>query len=360
MRYLRQAVSTAFALVAVGVLFATPIARAEEKTLLAPDGTIYSVHSGIAADLEVTGEGIKPTDYLIEWTSLAQDGTIGLGIIPNTIGASSKSNLDLAYDSQTSTVVLLWKEELTVVSILHLGVFQKGAWNALDILPSLGIAHAYNPQMLLSHQTIHWLDDAGKDNWKARSILSVIWWEESHLAQARYAPIFLDEDHASTDVQVYDLPTLVGGGGSTPYGDAEASAYLYPSLQLEGPGGAVLASFVDLSQSQHFVARLAFPTDMGQTAPGTETWLRRRIPVVGVAMHGEIPIVLGVMDAKAVQTVVGSSYQPTLFWNDTTAVRYIRLDGTTGKWSDARAIVLSDTMTSDRATQLVQEMATKN
>lgn len=360
MKYLRAARLALFALFAVAMTFAARGAGAEEKTLLTPDGTVYTVRSGIAADLEVAGEGIQPSDNLIEWTSLAQDGTQGLGIIPNTIGASTKANLALAYDSQSSTVVLLWKEEFSVVSVLHLGVFQNGAWTALDILPSLGIAHAYNPQMLLSHQTIHWLDDAGKDNWKTRSILSLIWWEESHLVQARYAPIFLDEDHTSSDVQVYDLPTLVGGGGPTPYGDFQAAAYMYPSLQLEGPGGAVLASFADLSQNQHFVARLVFPTEMGQTAPGTETWLRRRIPVVGVALRGEIPSILGAMDAKAVQTVVGSSYQPTLFWNDSTAVRYIRLDGTTGKWSDARAIVLTDTMTPDKATQLVQDMATKN
>ena len=134
------------------------------------------MRSGSAADLGVAGAGILPTDNLIEWTSLAQDGTSALGVIPNTTSANAKTNLDLAFDAQSGSLVLLWKEEVSILTVLHLGVFKGGAWNSLDLLPNLGVAHAYNPQMLLSHQTVHMLDDAGNDVWKTRSLLSVIWW----------------------------------------------------------------------------------------------------------------------------------------------------------------------------------------
>lgn len=342
--------------------FAARDLRAEERTLLAPDGTVYTLQSGLAIDLGVTAPNIRPTDNLIEWSSLATDGKRAMGIVPNTVGASQKTNLDLAFDENSSTLVLLWKEELSVVNTLHLGVFDghKGSWKALDLLPNLGFAHAYNPQMLLSHQTIHWIDDDGKDAWRTRSILHTIWWEESQYAQARYAPVFLGEDTTSNDVAVYDLPSFVGGGGPTDYGDAPQSAYMHPALQLEGPGGGILASFADLSQAKHFVVRFSFPTDMGQTSPGSMTWMRRRIPVVGVAVKGEIALSAPIGGYKSFSTIVGSSYKPTLVWDEDDAVKYIRLDGATGKWSAPVGIAVTKEMPADRAMQLVRDMAVKN
>jgi hypothetical protein len=355
----RRPLALALAFGAVA-FFAAGAARAEEKTLLTPAGVVYTLRSGNAIDLGVTGPNIRPTDNLIEWTSLDTDGKKSLGVIPNTVGSAQKTNLDVAFDDSTGTLVALWKEELNVVNTLHLGVLSKGTWKALDLLPNLGFAHAYNPQMLLSHSTVHWIDDDGKDAWRARTILSVIWWEESQYAQARYAPVFLGEDLTSTDVTVYDLPTLVGGGGPTDFGDAPQSAYMHPSLQLEGPGGSILASFADLSQQKHFVVRLTFPTDLGQTAPGTMTWLRRRIPVFGVAVTGEIALSAPATGYKSIFTIIGSSYKPTMLWDEDAAVKYMRLDPATGKWSAPVGVAITPDMTSDHAMQLVREMASKN
>ena len=353
---IRRIVASLFA---AGLLLASSDARAEEKSLLAPDGTVFTVRAGTAADLGVSGKGIRPDDNLIEWASLAQDGKRGLGLIPNTTSAHPKRNLDLAFDDQSASLILLWKEDLSVLDVLHLGVFKQGNWKQLDLLPNLGMAHAYNPKMLLSHQVVHWIDDDGKDAWKTRSLLSVIWWEESQYAQARYAPIFFDEDTSANDVQVYDLPTLVGGGGPTSYGDTPPGAYLYPSLQLEGPGGGVLASFADLSSNHHFVVRIGFPSDLGKTSSNM-TPMRRRIPVVGVAMRGPISMRVPVDLSAAVNTIVGPTYNPTLFWAEEKAVKFIRYDPAAGAWAPARAIALTDTMSQEKALQLIQEMATKN
>jgi hypothetical protein len=347
-------------LFAAALLLAASAARAEEKSLLAPDGTVFTVRAGTAVDLGVSGNGIRPDDNLIEWASLAQDGKRSLGLIPNTTSAHPKRNLDLAFDDQSASLILLWKEDLSVLNVLHLGVFKGGAWRQLDLLPSLGFAHAYNPQMLLSHQVIHWLDDEGKDAWRTRTLLSVIWWEEAHVAQARYAPIFLDEDASANDVTVYDLPALVGSTGATTYGDVPAGAFMFPSLQLQGPGAGVLASFADLATQQHYVIRIDFPTDLGPAKPSSKTWLRRRIPVVGVAMQAPLSLFAPDGGATAVLTVIGPAFNPTFLWSDDTSVTYTRYDLSTQTWSSPRTIKLSDNMSKDRAFRLVQDMATKN
>jgi hypothetical protein len=132
---------------------------------------------------------------------------------------------------------------------------------------------------------------------------------------------------------------------------------MYPALQLEGIGGALLASFADLSSDKHYVVRVSFPSDLGKPGPDNATWKRRRIPVVGVASDGPISnSVPAAMDK--VTTLIGASYRPTIVWRTDDSMGFSRFDGKT--WSSARTIPLDSSMTYDRALRLVQEMATRN
>lgn len=329
----------------------------EEKSLLAPDGTLYTVRSGHAADLGTSVGNIIPSDNAIAWSFLRPDGSVGQGLIPDTVGQSLKRNLELAYDEPTGSLVLLFKEDLTVLNILRLGIFKNGAWTLTNLLPNLGFAHAYNPQILLSHQSVTTLDEKGNSLAQTRTILSVIWWEEAQYSQARYAPIFLDEASDSSDVQVYDLPALVGGGGPASTASYPATAYMYPSLQIEGIGGAILASFADLASDKQYVIRIRYPDNLGKPGPDNVTWQRRRIPVVGIASEEPIPNDVPIF-IESVRTVVGESYRPTIVWTTNTTVGYTRFDGR--RWSRAITIPLNESMTSERALRLVQEMATRN
>jgi hypothetical protein len=350
--------AAAFTLAAGAAFAADPATSQEQKSLLAPDGTLYSVRSGNASDLGLVGGSVSPDDYVVAWSSRRQDGSLDEGLVPVTPGHSVKRNLDLAYDEPTGSLVLLWKEDFTVLNVLRLGIFKNGVWTLANLLPNLGFAHAYNPQMLLSHQTVSTQNADGTTVSHTRTILSVIWWEEAQYLQARYAPIFLDEVSDASEVQVYDLPTAVGGGGGpTLTGDRAQGAYMYPSLQLEGIDGAILASFADLSANRHYVIRIKYPDNLGRPGPDNVTWQRRRIPVVGVAsdepIAPDVPVVI-----ESVKTVIGASYRPTLVWSTGGAVGYTRFDGR--KWSPAITIPLTDSMTYDRALRLVQEMATRN
>jgi hypothetical protein len=334
-----------------------PAKPQEEKSLLAPDGTLYTVRSGQAVELGLTDTTLIATDNVIAWSFLRPDGSTGQGLVPDTVGQSLKRNLELAYDEPTGSLVLLFKEDLTVLNILRLGILKNGAWSMSNLLPNLGFAHAYNPQILLSHPTVTTQDSNGILLSQTRTILSVIWWEEAQYSQARYAPIFLDEVSDASDVQVYDLPALVGGGISNSPGSHASGAYMYPSLQLEGIGGGLLASFADLAGDKHYVIRIKYPENLGKPGPDNVTWQRRRIPVVGVASESPIPTD-GPIFMESVKTVIGSSYRPTLVWSTAKALAYTRFDGR--KWSPAITIPLTDTMTYDRALRLVQEMATRN
>jgi hypothetical protein len=332
-------------------------AAAEEKSLLAADGTLYEVQAGLASDLGLP-EGSAPGDFVIEWTARQQDGTVRVGVVPGTQNGNVKRNLDLAFDELSGSLLLLWKEELVPISVLQLGVLRDGAWRTSVLLPNRGFSKAYNPQMRLSQSTYNWTGEDGQPVVHNRSILSIVWWEESQYAQARYAPIFLDEENFDfSNVAVYDLPVLAGGGGPTAYEDVPEAAYLFPSLHSDGPSGAILASFADLNGRKNKVVKITFPTDLGVPDEGNVTWMRRHIPIVGVV--GESPLAPTTpIHITSMGTALGTGYRPTFYWRDADRVLYTRFDG--HDWASVKAIPLSDTMSYERALALVIGMAASN
>jgi hypothetical protein len=341
----------------LAVAFAAP-AAAEEKSLLATDGTLYEVRAGLAVDLGLADGEVAPDDYLIEWTERLQDGSVQVGIVPGSAGRNVKRNLDLAFDERSRSLLLLWKEELTPLSILQLGVLRDGEWRTSVLLPNVGFAKSFNPQMRLSHSTVTLTGADGQPTTRERSILSIVWWEESQFAQARYAPIFLDEDTLdASNVAVYDLPVLAGGGGTTSYGDFPDAAYLFPSLHSDGPSGGILASFADLHTGKNVVVKIGFPTDLGTPGDDNITWMRRHIPIVGVV--GESPISpTAPVRVSSMGTTIGANYRPTFHWRDGDRLLYTRFDGK--EWASVKAIPLSENMSYERALSLVVGMATAN
>ncbi len=336
---------------------------AEEHSLLAADGTLHVVRAGRAVDLGVADAA--PTDYVIDWASRSQDGSIATALIPGTDSSGYKRNLQLAFDEQTQTLLVLWTEDMSPYTQVRIGVLHGGTWLNSGLLPSHGISGAYNPRMLLTHQSVSHLDDHDKVVTTTSSILSVIWWEDAQYGQARYASLFLDEngfDPAS--LAVYDLPALLGGGGETPYGDIPSGSYLFPSLQADGLGGAVLASFTDLHAQKHKVVRIIYPANQGKPSdPASTDWKRRHIPILGVASEGPIPMKVKKVTGAggedgAVSTTVGSGYRPTMHWREGNALQFTRLEGS--DWAPVRSIALDDAMTYDKALSLVVGMGQRN
>ncbi len=353
----RSPLTFLLAVAALAAGFAAP-AAAEEKSLLAADGTLYEVRAGRAADLGVSEGGAVPDDFLIEWSERHQDGSVQIGIVPGTVGRNEKRNLDLAYDARTESLLLLWKEELTPLSVLQLGVLRNGGWRTSVLLPNIGFARSFNPQMRLSHSTVRWTGEDGQTVTSERSILSIIWWEESQYAQARYVPIFLDEDTLdASNVIPYDLPLLAGGGGPTSYEDSPEAAYLFPSLHSDGPSGAILASFADLHSRKNVVVRITFPADLGTPGEGNLTWMRRHIPIVGVV--GESPLApTAPVRIASMGTTIGTGYRPTFYWRDGDRLLYTRFDGR--EWASVKSIQLDERMSYERALALVVGMAASN
>jgi len=335
----------------------------EEQSLLTPDGTLHVVRAGKAADLGVAS--FSPDSFVIDWAARAQDGTIQTAIVPDTVSFQEKRGLQLAYDESTSKLVLVWIEEISAFSHVRVGVLQNGKWTNSALQPINGITRAFNPQMRLTHQTVTWLDEKDAPVSATASILSVLWWELSSVAEARYATLFLDEDSSDpSSLAVYEMPLLIGSSTDSPIGDAPSGAYLYPWLQPDGFSGSLLASFADLHDRQEKVVRIDFPRDRGKPSEiGNVKWERRHAPILSIAIVGPLARMTPMVDERAdpqsgVGTSIGAGYKPTLYWLDGSSLKFVRLDG--ADWSPVRSITIDDTMTYAQARDLVVSMGQRN
>lgn len=346
-------------------LVALPAAlfAAEEQSLLTPAGTLHTVRSGRAVDLGIDDPAIAPEDVVIEWAARAQDGATSIALIPGTDTRYAKRGLQLAYDEPTGALLLLWTEDISAMSEVRVGVLREGTWINSGLLPSQGISRAFNPQMLVTHQSVRYIDEQDQEVSKISSILSIIWWEEAQYGQARYASLFLDEEEFDPSrLAIYDLPVLIGGGGEAVYDGIPSGAYLFPSLQADGLAGAVLASFADLHESQHRVVRITFPEHQGKPSdPGDLRWQRRHIPIYGVTSSGPVLQLVPHVPAQSAMTIgtsIGAGYRPTVYWRDGDFLKYTRLEG--ADWSPTRSIALDESMSYDRALALVVGMGGRN
>ena len=360
----RYGVLRAFLLVAAAALLPGLALAAEERSLLTADGTLHVVRSGRAVDLGVSNQTVSPDSNVIEWTARAQDGTFTSALLPDSETSGAQRGLQLAFDDQTQTLLLLWTQDMSSYSQIRVGVLHDGAWTNSGLLPTQGISAAYNPQMVVTHQTSTYLDEKDAVVTTTNSILSIIWWEDAQYGQARYASLFLDEgSFDASNLSIYDFPVLLGGGGETPYSDIPSGAYLFPSLQADGLSGAIVASFADLHASKHRVVQIHFPTDQGKPSANDDKWKRRHIPIVGLRADGPLSPKApwrnkGDDKSLAVGTSIGSGYRPTLYWLEGSSLRYTRLNG--NEWETVHSISIDDSMTYDRALSLVVGMGTRN
>jgi hypothetical protein len=347
-------------------LLALPAAsRAEEHALLTANGTFHTITSGRAVDLGVESQAQSPENNVLEWVSQTSDGAISSTIIPGTDSSSVKRGIQAAFDEQTQTLVLMWTEDYSGYTQVRIGVLREGAWTNSGLLPSQGISKAFNPEMVISHQPVFHVDDQNNQVWTTRSTLSIVWWEEAQVGQARFATLALDENQFDPrDLDVYDLPGLLGTSGDVSYDGVPSGAYLFPSLQADGLGGGLVVAFADLHDQLQKVVKISFPEDQGKPSDSTSVqWKRRHIPIVGVASSGPIArmtpmLALNALPDLAVGTSIGSGYRPTLYWRDGASLNYTRLDG--ADWAPVRSIPIDDAMTWDKALALVVGMGQRN
>ena len=345
-----------FLLPAVLAVVAARPATADEKSLLTPDGTLYHVQSGLYQTFEPSGTAAKPSDYVIHWDSRSQSGETASGILPGTDNADVKDQFDIAYDSLSQALFLVWNDRASMLNAVQFAIYQQGIWTQSQLLPSGVFSFADHPQILITHETVQDLDSSGHEVDSARSVISFIWWEDSGRPHARFAPIFVENGSLDlANIQIYDLPELVGSNSVVVPTILQNPLYKNPAIQQDGFSAGIVAAFGDAASGNLQVVRIGFPSDFRGNA--NPLGGRHSIVILGhspVAMPEAVPA-----EPSLLGTVIGGGYRPTIYWQgDDGNISYSMARD--GSWSNVRTVVLTSILNADAAIGLIGRMATQN
>ena len=283
-------------------------------------------------------------------------------IVGGTVDDLDKLGESLEFDETTQTVFVVYTRLQGFFADVHVAMRRSGAWTEGRFLPNPGLFVSMNPQLLVTRQTYTDADEAGRTFTTSRTILSIVWWEESLASQARYAAVFIEDGSLRLDdVTAWNLNELNAAAGPTDSTDLPLSSYVHPGLQRDaGTNGGVLVSFANLATRTQQVIRLAFPDNLPKLVPPDGLTAAQRISFA----RGHTPIGRGFTEspipridlpfATQVGTIISPAGTPTFYWSSPTGLSYLR-----GGSSTALTIPFRPDFPVDRALAVVRDMSEK-
>lgn len=321
-------------LAAACVLFAG--ARAEAaNAVLAKDGTLYEVFVTNYGQLVDGANGSDSAMPVVALRTTPPGKPSTVEIVGGTVTPLLKFSESLEFDDTTQTVFVVYTS-LQVQGFfadVRAAMRRDGGWSNGGFLPNAGLYFSVNPKLLVTRQRYKALDDEGTAVTKTRSILSVVWWEETALSQARYAALFIEDGSMKFDeVASYNLNELADAAGPTDSRGLPTSSYMYPAVQRDQAGdGGVLVSFANLATRKQQVLRLGFPDDY--TKPPTtgaptagRTSNSRTTPIGRGGFEFAMPTMIDLPFMLPVGTLISPAGVPTYFWTKGGALNYLNGD----------------------------------
>lgn len=291
---------------------------------LAKDGTLYEVLTASYGQvISGASESDASTPVVALRTTLpGQSPTVE--IVGGSVNPLMKFGESLEYDDSTKTVFVVYStlQVQGFFADIHVSMLRDGSWVVGRFLPNPGQYFSVNPRILVTRQSYKDFDAEGTVVTKTRSILSLVWWEESAYSQAKYAALFIEDGALKLDdVAALNLNELTGAAGPTDNRDLPTSSYMYPALQRNPTGdGGVLVSFANLATRKQQVLRLGFPDDYtqpvdGGTATGGRTASSRTTPIGRGFSEFPIPSGIDLPFTLAVGTIISPAGVPTYWWS---------------------------------------------
>lgn len=349
---------------AVSAALALGASRADAATaVLSRNGTLFEVspttYGQLTPDWPNRPDASTP---ILALRTTPPEGAPIVELVAGTNDGYDELGEAIEFDESTQTVFVVYTRLRGFFTDVRVAIRRSGIWAEGAFLPNPGLYVSMNARLVVTRQAYRDLNDMGNPVSKTRSILSIVWWEESDKPQARYAAIFIEDGALQlNDIVAYDLNAMTGEGGPTDTTGLPQSSYMYPAVQRDlSSNGGVVASFANLATRTQQVLRIGFPDDYtkpvagGGTASPGRTPNARHTPIGRGFTETQIPRGIDLPFTMAVGTIVSPTGTPTYFWAKGSSLYYLRGDAAS---QPAVAIPLRPDFGVDRALAVVRDMA---
>lgn len=365
----RRILATAFAASVAVVLFAS--GRLDAATaVLSKNGTLYEVfpttYGQLAPDWPNHPDGATP---VLALRTTSPGGATTTELVAGTNYGYDSLGEQIEFDETTQTVFVVYTRLRGFFTDVRVAIRRSGLWAEGAFLPNPGLYVSMNARLVVTRQTYRDLNDMGNPVSKSRSILSIVWWEESDSSQARFAAIFIEDGGLQLrDIVAYDLNGLTNRTGATDSTGLPQSSYMYPAVQRDlSSNGGVSVSFANLATRTQQVLRIGFPDDYtapeapqtpsGGSSSPSRTTNARHTPIGRGYTESQIPWGIDLPFTLPVGTIVSPSGLPTYFWTTGSSLLYVRGDAVS---QPPVTIPLRPDFGVDRALSVVRDMAERD
>jgi hypothetical protein len=305
--------------------------RAEgARAVLAKDGTLYEVFTAAYGQVISGANAADAVIPVVALRTTVPGEAPTVEVVGGTVDALLKFGESLEYDDSTQTVFVIYTS-LQVQGFfadIHVAMRRDGSWSVGRFLPNPGLYFSVNPRILVTRQAYTDFDSLGEPVTKTRSILSLVWWEESAYSQARYAALFIEDGALKLDdVVALNLNELTGSGGPTDNRGLPTSSYMYPALQQDQEAdGGVVVSFANLAARTQQVLRLGFPNDYTKPTVAGRTSNSRTTPIGRGFREFALPAEIDLPFTLPVGTMISPAGIPTFWWAREGVLNYLSGD----------------------------------
>ncbi len=333
------------------------------SAVLAKDGTLYEVFPTSYGEVITGANASDAALRVLALRTTPPGGQPAVEIVGGTVNDFFKLESSIEFDEATQSIFIVYSRVRGFFSDVQVTIRRDGTWVDSSFLPNPGLYISVSPRLLVTRQTYTDVDGDGVLITKNRSILSIVWWEESGSSQARYAAVFIEDGSLRLDdVTAWNLNELNGKSGPTDNSGLPLSSYAHPGMQRDpGTNGGVLVSFANLATRTQQVIRLSFPDNLTKLTPPSSmmptqrtSYARGHIPIGRSATETRIPIQIDVPFQTEVGTFISPSGLPTFYWKTDTSLLYLRGDSDT-----LFTIPFRPDFPADRALAVVREMSDK-
>lgn len=340
--------------------------RAEAASaVLAKDGTLYEVFPTSYGDVIPGANASDAALRVLALRTTPPGGNPAVEVVGGTVSDFFKLESSIEFDEATQSVFIVYSRVRGFFSDVQVTIRRDGAWVDGSFLPNPGLYISLSPQLLVTRQTYTDADADGQPVTKSRSILSIVWWEQSRASQARYAAVFVEDGSLRLDdVTAWNLNELNGKFGPTDNSGLPLSSYANPGMQRDaGTNGGVLVSFANLATRTQQVIRLSFPDDYTKpaaptgtttitaTAPG-RTSNARHTPIGRSFSETQLPTQINLSFQTQVGTFISPAGIPTFYWSSGAGLSYLP-----GGSSTVLTIPFRPDFPVDRAIAVVRDMS---
>jgi len=224
-----------------------PGTAAESRTgTLGAEGEVYLAEVGRVSEIFGDDQRSQGDPLVLALEILRPDQAPQWVQVPESEGVNPDASFFILYEDVSDTVFVVWEGRIGSHPVIQLASFRDGAWSDVHLVSETIWSLKGFPQLAITRESFELEDEDGEMRSVQRTLLHVVWWEETADRDLTlYRPLILEDGHLRAMGDVNVLNDLAGDAVAIDAESPNEELVRHPNLQVGHDGRTILVTFAD-------------------------------------------------------------------------------------------------------------------